>query len=386
MEEGWSAIAMNNIAHNQIFDPYMHRALQLARRGDARVGANPFVGCVIVKGGVVVGEGYHAQFGGPHAEIVALAEAGAKAKGATVYVTLEPCNHQGKTPPCSEALIQAGVSRVIIGMADPTNLAANGSHRLIEAGVDVEFAKDPSPYRELNRGWLKRVSTGLPFVMVKQGLSLDAHISLKPSSPTTVTGISGHDVTQQLRSEANAVLVSSSTAMADNPSLTVRSLTGEVGPVQPVRVVLMRQTIPQHTLNLFTDGLAETVALCPDNVDMSDLRTYGVEVVSYPVSGGLRAALLALGALGINTVLVEAGRRLFTELFNAELIDEYITVVAGGVLGEGAVSNYGGLPHILASTPDRPVLIHSFRPRVTEIVGDVVVTRWAPSQAESDRG
>lgn len=358
--------------------PYLARAYDLALLGQRTVSPNPMVGCVIVKAGKIVGEGYHTQAGGPHAEIVALSHAGEQARGATVYVTLEPCNHTGKTGPCVDALIEAGVARVVCGMPDPHLEASGGAQRLIEAGIEVEFAHDSRPFEELNRGWLHVVREGLPYVRVKQGLSLDASIALRPNEATFITGASGQEVTRVLRGASDGVLISSSTAEADNPSLTLRGVNGDLYENQPQRIVLIRSTVPNPKLDVFTDGQAPTIMLCPDNLEITAFDADHVSLVTYSIAGGLRAALGALAQHGINNLLVEAGQRLFTELYNARLINELVTVTAGGFLGEGSVRNYRGLPNLTQGTSGPPVLEHRFAPYDTKIYGDVVATMWRP--------
>ena len=233
----------------------------LAERGLGSTAPNPLVGCVIVADGRIVGEGFHPRAGEPHAEVFALRDAGDSARGATAYVTLEPCNHHGRTPPCSEALIAAGVARVVVGMRDPNELSAGGVERLRSAGIQVDLAADPGPFAALNEGWLKRMASGMPFITAKLGLSLDAHGAFAAGERAAITGPSGAEVTRLLRSQADAVVVSASTVIADDPALTVRAADGSLDARQPLRVVLVRETLPPQTAALFTDGLAETIVL-----------------------------------------------------------------------------------------------------------------------------
>jgi len=359
--------------------PFLARAYELALEGGARTASpNPMVGCVVVSKGVVVGEGYHERAGGPHAEIVALEHAGEQAKGATVYVTLEPCNHTGKTGPCTQALIEAQVKRVVIGVPDPNPKARGGAKVLSEAGIDVEFVADPRPFEELTRGWAKRLRTGKPYVRVKLGTSLDAAISIRRDAQTSITGASGAEVTHRLRKYADGILISASTAIADNPSLTLRGINGELLENQPKRYILVRAHVPPRDLTVFTDGAAETVILCPDSFDENTFEGYDARVVFYPTSGGLNAALEAIGTLGANTILIEPGQRLFTEIINGRILDELVTVTAGGFLGADSLKSYDGIATIEGSESPLRVMEHRLVPFDTAIYGDVVATMWRP--------
>ncbi len=190
-----------------ISDPFMRRAFVLAENGRGATSPNPMVGCVLAHDDEIVGEGWHARAGEPHAEMMALGMAGPRAAGATAYVTLEPCNHQGRTPPCSEALITRGVAGVVIGMPDPNPVAVGGSARMREAGIEVEFEPDTTPFEIQNEAWLHWVRTGLPFVQVKTALSLDGHANVQPGTPCAITGEGGRAITMQLRSAADAIVV-----------------------------------------------------------------------------------------------------------------------------------------------------------------------------------
>lgn len=365
-------------SYNIIGRPFMARAFDLALEGARTAAPNPLVGCVIVSQGVIVGEGFHSRAGSDHAEIMALKRAGEKAKGASVYVTLEPCSHVGQTGPCVQALIDAGVARVVIGMPDPTAEASGGAEVLKEAGIAVEFVSDPRPFEELNRGWIKRKSTGLPGITMKIGVSLDAALTVRRDGPTVITGPSGAEVTRRLRSAADAVLVSASTAQFDNPSLTIRGMNGEPEPNQPKRIILVRSQVPEKSLKVFSDGLAETIILCRDSQDVSVFDGYGAEIVTYSDGEGLRGAFKALGDYGINSLLVEPGQRLFTDMINSRLVDELVTVSAGGFLGSDSLKCYDGIATIQNSSSPIRVMEHRFVPFDTKIFGDVVATMWRP--------
>lgn len=318
----------------RIDDPMLARAYRLAERGRGTTSPNPLVGCVIVRDGVVVGEGFHARAGGPHAEIVALREAGAAATGATAYVTLEPCNHFGRTPPCSAALIDAGVAAVVIGMPDPNSEATGGASALRAAGIEVRFAEDPAPFAELNESWLHHLLTGRPYVHLKVAVSLDARPTHEQGVRTRVSGAGSSEITMRLREAADAVLVGASTAAADDPALTVRDSDGAAADRQPLRVVLGRTGVPDASL--FHDGLGEAIALVPGVAELPA----GVSATRYDATGDsvsdLDAAFASLADIGVRRVLVEAGPGLFSALWAADRIDELTLIHAGGVFGQGA--------------------------------------------------
>ena len=356
-----------------IADTYFAHAAALARRARGRAWPNPIVGCVIVRDGTIVGEGFHPRAGQAHAEVFALADAGAQAHGATAYVTLEPCAHHAKTPPCTDALIAAGISRVNVGMADPNPEAAGGADKLSAAGIKVTFAEDPRPFAALNSGWFKRLASGRPLVTVKSGLSLDAQVAFAPGERAAITGPHGAEVTRRLRSRADAVLVSAATVLADDPALTIRDKHGARAEHQPLRVVLARTTLPHEDARVFTDGAAPTLLLASDLADDDALASVPdrVQVVRWSESGGLDAALHALGGHGIGELLVEPGPRLLTALWEADLIDEYVTVTAGGMAGAGVPLFIGD------GDREGEALRSPMKALEAGIVGDVSVTTWS---------
>ncbi len=355
---------------SRVDDPFLAHAAALAARAAGAAAPNPLVGCVIVREGRIVGEGFHPRAGEPHAEIFALADAGEAALGAHAYVTLEPCRHHGRTPPCTDALIAAGVERVTIGMADPTAEAGGGAQQLRDAGIEVAFADDPAPFAALNEGWLKRLATGLPLVTVKSALSLDARVGFASGERAAITGASGARVTRTLRAQADAALVSAATVIADDPALTVRDADGTRAEHQPLRVVLVRDTLPHADARVFTDGAAPTLVLAPEHADLGSLPTRTL-TARYTAADGLTGALSALGAHGVNELLVEPGPRLLSALWSEGLVDVLVTVSAGGMAGPDAPALYLG-------SPDRTgeALDHPYAPAEVGIVGDVSVTVW----------
>ncbi len=338
-----------------VADPFLRRAFELAElaRGDSA--PNPLVGCVIVSDGAVVGEGYHARAGEPHAEAVALDRAGAAATGSTAYVTLEPCNHEGRTPPCAPALARAGVSHVVIGMRDPNpEVTGCGAKYLRDRGIGVTFASDDTPMRRQNEAWLHRLATGRPFVRVKLALSLDGHAALAVGRRARITGVGGRSVTMALRERANAVAVGAATVAIDDPGLTVRSATDAPGERQRTRVVLSRTTVPSVACRLATDGAAPTLVVAGDGADraaLDRLAQCGVTVVQYPLALGIAGALTMVAERGIDDLLVEAGPGLLTSLHDARCIDELVCVHAGGWAGVAApplyLGSHGGRDDVL---------------------------------------
>src|SRR6478736_6670383 len=220
----------------------MLRAVELARRGEGFVEPNPMVGCVIVRDGEVVGEGWHQQFGGPHAEVHALQSAGERAKGATMYVTLEPCCHQGKTPPCTDAIIAAGIKRVVTAMRDPfPQVAGGGLKRLAAAGIDVELGLHETEVQNLNAPYLKLVSTGRPWIIAKWAMTLDGKIATRTGDSRWISGEASREIVHQLRGRVDGIMVGRGTVQRDDPLLTARPS----GPRVATRIVVdSRASLP----------------------------------------------------------------------------------------------------------------------------------------------
>lgn len=384
MEEGRFRLLVLADILQTISDPYLRRAAELSLRAVRTSAPNPLVGCVLVRDGAVVGEGYHVAAGQPHAEVNAIAAAGTGARGATAYVTLEPCSHHGRTPPCADALIAAGVARVVVGACDPNPQAANGAQVLRDAGIAVEFAADPSPFNELNRGWLTRFATGRPLVSAKVGVSLDGRIALKRGVRTSITGPSGREVTNLLRSQSNAVLVSEMTVRSDAPRLTLTDGSGALLPDQPRRVVLCRTAAPDASSPSFLAEGGPWMWLCPDDLDVHAVPD-GVTVLRYPSGPGLAGALETLGTAGVNRLLVEPGKRLTAALVRERLVDELVFVQAGGFLGSDALGlgeeRYSAAEPDVANVPESRSMARDYQPHDVKMVGDVVVTQWRPKNA-----
>ena len=342
---------------------YMARALELARRGRFTTTPNPNVGCVVVRDGEIVGEGWHHRAGEPHAEVHALRMAGEKAKGATAYVTLEPCSHHGRTPPCCDALIAAGVSRVVAAMQDPNpQVAGRGLYRLQQAGIEVSHGLMMSEAEALNRGFLKRMRTGFPWIQLKLGASLDGRTAMASGESQWITSAAARRDVQQLRAQSSAILTSSATVLADDPSLTVRwgelnedvrQQLDETTLRQPVRVVIdsQQRVAPQHRL---MSQPGETW-LMRSEIDQQAWPD-SVSQIAVPLRGeqlDLVAMMMILGQRQINSVWVEAGAGLAGALLQVGLVDELIVYMAPKLLGNAArgLCELPGLEQ-LADAPD----------------------------------
>lgn len=327
---------------------YMQRALELAQAGLFSTAPNPRVGCVLVKDGVVVGEGAHLRAGEPHAERHALAEAGDAAVGATCYVTLEPCAHTGRTGPCADALIEARVSKVVAAMQDPHDRVAGlGFERLRAAGIEVAVGLCEAQARALNPGFIQRMETGRPYVRVKLAMSLDGRTAMADGESKWITGAAAREDVQRLRAQSSAIITGIGTLLADDPALTVRpetwqTLTYPATPVrQPMRVVLDRNLrTPVKARLLGEAGQTLLVsAVDPDPSTAAALHAEGAEVVHLPASGSgidLVALLDLLGQRDCNEVLVEAGPTLAAAFVSAGLCDELVVYMAPALLGSNA--------------------------------------------------
>ncbi len=326
-------------------DDYRHmaRALQLARRGLYTTDPNPRVGCVLVRDGEVVGEGWHQRAGGPHAEVHALQEAGEEARGATAYVTLEPCCHHGRTPPCSRALIHAGVSRVVAAMEDPNpQVAGQGLAELAEAGVQVESGLLREQAEALNPGFVRRMRTGRPFVRCKLAMSLDGRTAMESGESKWITGEAARQDVQRLRARSSAIMTGIGTVLADDPSMTVRldEAGGGDGARQPLRVVLdPHLSTPPTARMLSLPGDTLLFTACDEPDLQRPLVQVGARVVALPDGPDavdLPGALEHLGRQQVNEVLLETGAMLSGAMLRAGLIDELVVYMAPHLMGDGA--------------------------------------------------
>lgn len=333
---------------------HMRHALQLASRGLGRVWPNPAVGCVLVNKGRIVGRGWTQPGGRPHAERMALDAAGGLARGAVAYVTLEPCAHQGVTPPCAAGLIEAGVSHVFSALTDPDPRVAGKGHAMLRAaGIVVSEGLCVRDAQILNRGFLKRVGQGLPMVTLKLATSLDGRIATATGESRWITGAGARRAVHLMRMTHDVVMVGSGTVLADDPDLTVRDM-GAVA--QPVRVVVDSglRCDPFGRLGQTARDVPVWVLHGP-GVDGHDWAGTGARLFEVPLAAGhldLRSALGALADKGITRVFCEGGAGLAAALIAAGLVDELVTFTAGAVIGsegQGAVGPMG--LHLLADAP-----------------------------------
>jgi diaminohydroxyphosphoribosylaminopyrimidine deaminase/5-amino-6-(5-phosphoribosylamino)uracil reductase len=317
---------------------HMARALVLARRGLYTTDPNPRVGCVIVKEGAVVGEGWHERAGEPHAEVHALNAAGERARGATAYVSLEPCCHQGRTPPCTQALIRAGVARVVAAMPDPNpKVASQGVAELEQAGIRVEIGLLAAEAERLNPGFVSRMTRGRPYVRVKFGASLDGRTALANGESKWITGEAARADVQRLRARSSAILTGVGTVLADDPSLTVRDI---AVPQQPLRVIVDGHLSLRPEARMFRLPGTTLVVTTEDSDDYAEpLLAIGAEVMvlrAGPDRVDLPLLLMHLAERGVNELLVEAGATVCGALLGAGLVDELVVYLAPHLLGSGA--------------------------------------------------
>ncbi|HEX5804441.1 MAG TPA: bifunctional diaminohydroxyphosphoribosylaminopyrimidine deaminase/5-amino-6-(5-phosphoribosylamino)uracil reductase RibD [Azospira sp.] len=334
---------------------FMARALQLAERGLYSTSPNPRVGCVLVRDGAVVGEGWHQRAGEAHAEVHALQAAGAAARGATAYVTLEPCNHHGRTPPCVDALLAAGVARVVAAMEDPNPLVAGqGLARLQAAGVSTASGLLENEARELNIGFVSRMTRGRPWLRLKAAASLDGRTALASGESQWITGPEARRDGHRWRARACAILTGFGTVRDDDPRLNVRDVETSR---QPLRVVIDSRLETPPTARLLNGGPVLVIGAVVDAARADALRARGAEVLTVPNAAGkvdLAAVLQLLAQRGINEVHAEAGFRLNGSLLREGLVDELLLYLAPCLIGEAALGLFN-LP-ALAALADKPQL------------------------------
>ncbi|RMR10625.1 Riboflavin biosynthesis protein RibD [Pseudomonas syringae pv. helianthi] len=326
---------------------YMARALELARKGLYSTHPNPRVGCVIVRDGQIVGEGWHVRAGEPHAEVHALRQAGERARGATAYVTLEPCSHQGRTPPCADALVDAGLARVVAAMQDPNpEVSGRGLLRLMNAGIGVQCGVLESEARALNKGFLQRMETGRPYVRVKMAMSLDGRTAMASGESQWITGPEARSAVQRLRAQSSVVLTGADTVLADKARLTVRpdelglnaELTALAAVRPPLRVLIDGRLRVPLDAPFFQAGSA-LVVTCAAASARGRYQEDGHEMLALADSAGhvdLRKLMSELATRGVNEVLVEAGPRLAGAFARLGLVDEFQLFIAGKFLGSSA--------------------------------------------------
>lgn len=352
-------MAMSALTTKKQDEFFMQQVLDLAKQGYGHVSPNPLVGCVIVKNDQVIATGFHQRFGHDHAEIDALKKINFKAKDATLYVNLEPCHHYGKTPPCVDAVISAGVSRVVIAMLDVNPLTSGKSvKKMKKAGITVQVGVCAAEAEFLNRFFIKFIQTKIPYVIAKVAQSLDGKISTKIGKQDWFTGQSAQIYVQQLRAQIDAVLIGRQTLLIDNPRLNVRN--GSMA--QPKRVVLdsLLKT-PLQQQKIFTAKGGEVIFVCTlaeNHQRVIEFKKNGITVVCVPSRQprvSLRPMLKKLGVLGMTSILVEGGAEIFTEFYRAKQVDEWQILIAPQVVGEQGYPAF--LQKVLFKAPQQVSLL-----------------------------
>ena len=319
----------------------MQRCLQLARHGIGKTSPNPLVGAVIVQNGKIVGEGYHPGVGEPHAEVFALRQAGDQGRGATLYVNLEPCNHYGRTPPCSEAVIQAGIRQVVMGMADPNVTASGGRQKLEEAGISVVVGVEEKACRELNAGFIHRILYQRPFGLFKYAMTLDGKIATTVGHSAWVTDIPARNRVYHERSQCDAVIVGGNTVRQDNPHLTTHHLTEQ----NPLRIVMSRSLDFSPEAHIFQTNEAPTLVLTEkENCQQAqELKKQGVEVLQLSPLTPSRV-MKYLYERGLARVLWECGGTLAAKAIQEGAVQKILAFIAPKIIGGvGAPTPVGDL-------------------------------------------
>ncbi len=331
-------------------DYFMALALLEARKGLGRTAPNPCVGAVITKNGKILSKGYHKKAGTPHAEINALQSCPESVVGATMYVTLEPCNHTGRTPPCSHAIVKSGIKRVIVGITDPNPLVSgSGACYLRENGVEVRSGVLERDCCEINLPFLKHIKTSLPFVIMKAGISLDGRLSYQQSVPGKITGKESRKKLHQLRDAVDAILIGSGTLVADDPTLTTRI---DQSGADPIRVVLdtsLKISLDAKILHL--DSHAKTIVCCSNDADakkkeqLMGLANVEVLLIAQENDGSLKLDLLLaeLGSRGICSLLVEGGGRIHSSFLKKGLVDRvtlFMASIFAGSYGNALLADF----------------------------------------------
>ncbi|ADL08431.1 bifunctional diaminohydroxyphosphoribosylaminopyrimidine deaminase/5-amino-6-(5-phosphoribosylamino)uracil reductase RibD [Thermosediminibacter oceani] len=362
---------------------FMRRALDLAKKGRGTTSPNPMVGAVVVKDGEIVGEGYHRKAGEPHAEVEALAQAAERARGAELYVNLEPCCHYGRTPPCADTIIRAGVKRVVAAMADPNPLVAGkGIKRLKEAGIEVVVGVLEEEAKKLNEVFIKYIITGKPFVVAKIAQSFDGKIAMASGESRWITGEPARVKAHELRSWYDAIMVGVGTVMADDPLLTCRLPEKRKNPVRIV--VDSGARMPPDARMLRCEGGRVILATTEraDSERVSALKERGVEVIKVPPAEGrvdLSRLMEILGGMGITSVLVEGGSTLTSSLIKGNLVDKLLVFVAPVVIGGEGIDSVGKL-HVDRLSQAPRFKFHS----IDAIGGDLLLEAYPDLKREED--
>lgn len=322
---------------------FMEMALSLAEQGKGFTSPNPLVGAVVVKNGTVVGKGYHQAYGGPHAEVHALNDAGPHAQDATLYVTLEPCNHTGKTPPCTQKILQAGIKEVVMAMADPNPIASGGAEYLRQQGVSVRSGVCEDQARRQNEIFITYVTTKKPFVILKYASTLDGRIATRTGDSKWISGPESRAYAHEIRHVVDGIMVGIGTVLADDPSLTTR-ISGFKGR-DPRRIILDSQLrIPENSKILHLESDSDTIIVSglqtqedPRRLEKKKrLEERGIRVLETPLENGvidLSILMGTLGSLGISSLLIEGGSRVLSSALNAGIVNKVILFYAPKILG-----------------------------------------------------
>ncbi|MBU1486879.1 bifunctional diaminohydroxyphosphoribosylaminopyrimidine deaminase/5-amino-6-(5-phosphoribosylamino)uracil reductase RibD [bacterium] len=328
---------------NKNDEEYLRRCLNLAKRGLGKTSPNPMVGAVVVKEGRVISEGYHRKAGGPHAEVIALGKAGERSRGATLYVNLEPCSHYGRTPPCADRIIEAGVKRVVVGMVDPNPLVkGKGIEGLRQAGLEVSSGILEQESRRLNEAYQKYITTSLPFVILKMGMSLDSKIT--SPGQIRITGEKSRRAVHRLRSHLDAILIGQETVAKDDPQLTTRLVKGK----DPIRVIVDSKAKISLEARVVTQPssartIIATTRLAPAK-KIKQLKDKGAEILIVKGKDGLvdlKGLLKKLGELEITSLLVEGGAKIAASFLKESLIDKMMLFVCPKIIGGSGLAAFG---------------------------------------------
>ncbi|MFN2339981.1 MAG: bifunctional diaminohydroxyphosphoribosylaminopyrimidine deaminase/5-amino-6-(5-phosphoribosylamino)uracil reductase RibD [Halanaerobium sp.] len=352
---------------------YMARAIKLAILGEGSASPNPMVGAVVVNAGEIVGEGYHRQYGGPHAEVIALDQAGEKAKGAVLFVTLEPCSHYGKTPPCAKKIIESGIKRVEVAMVDPNpKVAGRGLEMLREAGVKVELGLFEEEAKKINEVFLKYIKSDYPFIFLKKAQTLDGYIASKSGDSKWITNSKARIEGHKLRHKVDAIMVGIGTVLADNPSLTARLEDKDA--IDPLRIILdPLLEIPLTAKIINQDSTADTLIITSSSFPPARaaeaqkkkeklLKNDKVKIMSFETNTenyfDLRELLKSLHDQEISSILVEGGAKLSHTFLNQNLVDKFYYFIAPKIYGgsDGVASFCGSGPELMSDSIELKVI------------------------------
>jgi len=315
---------------------FIELALKLALKGKGTTSPNPMVGALVVKRSSIIGKGFHRKAGSEHAEVLAIKDAGTKAKGGTLYVTLEPCSHWGKTPPCTERIVEAGIRETIIGMKDP-NPAVDGYNELKFRGIKTKIGIFEKECRKINEPYIKWIKTKRPFVVVKAAMSLDGKIATRTGDSKYITGREARKYVHELRSEYDAVMVGSNTALKDNPQLTVRLVNGR----NPIRIVVDSKLKTPLTANIVKNDPTKLIIATTKKAEKNKIKKFqqkGAKILiikSNREKIDLKQLMKELGKLEITSIMIEGGAELNSEALRAGIVDKILFFIAPGIIGDG---------------------------------------------------